>query len=126
MLLTGPRRWSQGEFPGIMDLTQRAPWHEAITYQNTWPHEYVMAKRDGQEALLAAFCERITQGEVVVGRRIRAPVGCQIAGVCADGRRLGRRRGGRLAVRATQCMLRARRDRHSGGPRPSADAAQSA
>ncbi|MDE0448249.1 MAG: hypothetical protein OXH96_16425 [Spirochaetaceae bacterium] len=41
----------------------RAPWHEAVTYRHIWPHEYVMAKRDRQEALLAAFCERIARGE---------------------------------------------------------------
>ena len=46
-----------------MELIRRAPWHEAVTYRDTWPHEYVMAKRDRQEALLAAFCERIAHGE---------------------------------------------------------------
>ena len=51
--------------PGLMELIRRAPWHEAVTYRHTWPHEYVMAKRDGQEELLAAFCARIAQGEGV-------------------------------------------------------------
>ena len=52
--------------PGsIMGLIHRAPWHEAVTYQNTWPHEYVMVKKDRQEELLAAFCARIKQGEGV-------------------------------------------------------------
>lgn len=31
----------------------------------TWPHEYVVANRDEQQELLAAFCERISQGEGV-------------------------------------------------------------
>jgi hypothetical protein len=48
-----------------MHLIAHAPWHEAVTYRNTWPHEYVMVKRDGQQELLAAFCARIEQGEGV-------------------------------------------------------------
>ena len=31
----------------------------------TRPHEYVVVKKDRQEALLAAFCERIARGEGV-------------------------------------------------------------
>ena len=50
---------------GIMELIRRAPWREAITYRATWPHEYVMAKKDRQQELLAAFCARIAQGEGV-------------------------------------------------------------
>ena len=66
----------QGQVPGgyyvvygrnshleIMELIHRAPWHEAVTYRDTWPHEYVMAKKDRQEKLLVAFCKRIEQGE---------------------------------------------------------------
>lgn len=49
----------------IMGLIAGAPWREAVTYRNTWPHEYVMVKRDGQEELLAAFCARIERGEGV-------------------------------------------------------------
>jgi len=49
----------------IMELIARAPWREAVTYRNTWPHEYVVIKRDGQQALLAAFCARIAAGEGV-------------------------------------------------------------
>ena len=47
----------------IMALIARAPWHEAVTYRDTWPHEYVMVNRDGQQDLLAAFCTRIARGE---------------------------------------------------------------
>ena len=49
--------------PHIMELIADAPWREAVTYRNTWPHEYVVVKKDGQEELLAAFCERIGRGE---------------------------------------------------------------
>ena len=49
----------------IMALIAIAPWREAVTYRDTWPHEYVVVKKDGQEELLAAFCERIARGEGV-------------------------------------------------------------
>ncbi len=49
----------------IMELIADAPWREAITYRDTWPHEYVVVNRDGQQELLAAFCERISRGEGV-------------------------------------------------------------
>lgn len=48
-----------------MELIADAPWREAVTYRETWPHEYVVIKRDGQQKLLAAFCERIEGGEGV-------------------------------------------------------------
>ena len=51
--------------PHIMELIARAPWREAVTYRETWPHEYVLSNRDGQQELLAAFCERIGRGEGV-------------------------------------------------------------
>ena len=54
--------------PDIMALIARAPWREAVTYRDTWPHEYVVAKQDGQQALLAAFCARVARGEGVEGR----------------------------------------------------------
>ena len=49
----------------IVGLITRAPWREAVTYRDSWPHEYVVVKRDGQDALLAAFCARIAAGEGV-------------------------------------------------------------
>lgn len=49
----------------IMELIANAPWREAVTYRETWPHEYVVIKKDGQQELLAAFCERIQRGEGV-------------------------------------------------------------
>ena len=51
--------------PDIMELIALAPWREAVTYRETWPHEYVVVKRDAQQELLAAFCERIVRGEGV-------------------------------------------------------------
>ena len=51
--------------PHIMELIANAPWREALTYRETWPHEYVVANRDGQQELMAAFCERISRGEGV-------------------------------------------------------------
>ena len=49
----------------ITGLIDRAPWREAVTYGDSWPHEYVVVKKDGHEALLGAFCERIAAGEGV-------------------------------------------------------------
>lgn len=49
----------------IMELIANAPWREAVTYRETWPHEYVVVKKDGQQELLAAFCERVERGEGV-------------------------------------------------------------
>lgn len=49
----------------IMGLIARAPWREAVTYRETWPHEYVVVNRDEQQELLAALCERIGRGEGV-------------------------------------------------------------
>ena len=51
--------------PQIMELIASAPWREAVTFRDTWPHEYVVVNRDGQRELLAAFCERIGRGEGV-------------------------------------------------------------
>ena len=51
--------------PDIMALIAQDPWREAVTYKDTWPHEYVVVEKDGQQDLLAAFCERIARGEGV-------------------------------------------------------------
>ena len=73
--VTGPKNGIMLEQhePNIMDLIARAPWREAVTYRETWPHEYVVVKRDGQQALLAAFCQRIQRGEGVEGRFFHQP-----------------------------------------------------
>ncbi len=49
----------------IVGLIAHAPWREAVTYRDSWPHEYVVVKKDGQEELLAAFWARIAAGEGV-------------------------------------------------------------
>ena len=51
--------------PDIMDLIAQASWREAVTYRDTWPHEYVVIRKAGQQALLDAFCARIAAGEGV-------------------------------------------------------------
>ena len=48
-----------------MELISRAPCREAVTYRDSWPHQYVVIKRDGKQARLAAFRARIAAGEGV-------------------------------------------------------------
>ncbi|MCY4665075.1 MAG: hypothetical protein OXC00_10445 [Acidimicrobiaceae bacterium] len=55
----------EAEVGDIVGLIARASWREAVTYRDSWPHEYVVVKKDGQEALLGAFCARIAAGEGV-------------------------------------------------------------
>ena len=55
----------QPHVPDIMPLIARAPWREAVNYCDSWPHEYVVIKKDAQHNLLAAFCERVARGEGV-------------------------------------------------------------
>ena len=52
----------------ITDLLARAPWREAATYRETWPHGCVVIQKDGPQELLAAFCQCILRGESVEGR----------------------------------------------------------
>ena len=61
---------------GIMSLIAQAPWREAVTYRETWPHEYVVSEKDGQQELLEAVCQRFRAGEGVACRffRIRTPI----------------------------------------------------
>ena len=54
--------------PTLTELIARATWREAVTYRETWPHEYVLSERDGQQELLAAVCERFRSGEGVACR----------------------------------------------------------
>ncbi len=46
-------------------LIAQAPWREASTYRDTWPHEYVLSRTDEQRELLAAICDRFRAGEGV-------------------------------------------------------------
>ena len=54
--------------PKLTELIVRAPWREAVTYRDTWPHEYVVSEKDGQQELLEAVCQRFRAGEGVAGR----------------------------------------------------------
>ncbi len=49
----------------LAGLIDRAPWREAVTYRETWPHEYVLTERDSQCELLDAICTRFRAGEGV-------------------------------------------------------------
>ena len=51
--------------PKLTELIARAPWREAVTYRDTWPHEYVLSKKDGQRELLNAIYTRFQDGEGV-------------------------------------------------------------
>ena len=55
----------------LTELIQAAPWREAVTYRDTWPHEYVLSEKDNQRELLAAVCARFHAGEGVTGRFFR-------------------------------------------------------
>ena len=54
--------------PSLMELIDKAPWREAVTYRETWPHEYVLLEKDSQEELFAAMIPRFKDGEGVPGR----------------------------------------------------------
>ena len=54
--------------PALTDLIRGAPWREAVTYRDSWPHEYVLSEKDGQRELLAAVVVRFKAGEKVACR----------------------------------------------------------
>ena len=55
----------------LTELIARAPWREAVTYRDTWPHEYVLSEKDGQLELLEEVCERFRAEEGVACRFFR-------------------------------------------------------
>ncbi len=57
--------------PTLSELIERAPWREAVTYRETWPHEYVLTEKDDQREMLAAICGRFRDGEGVACRFFR-------------------------------------------------------
>ena len=57
--------------PTLTEFIARAPWREAVTYRDTWPHEYVLTKKDNQRELLDAVCARFRAGEGVACRFFR-------------------------------------------------------
>ena len=52
----------------LMELIEQAPWREAVTYRETWPHEYVLLLKDGQRELMGMVRDRMQAGEALVGR----------------------------------------------------------
>ena len=57
--------------PTLKELIDHAPWREAVTYRETWPHEYVLSEKDSQQELLEAVCDRFRAGEGVACRFFR-------------------------------------------------------
>ena len=55
----------------LADLIDRAPWREAVTYRDAWPHEYVLTDKDNQRELLDVICSRFRAGEGVACRFFR-------------------------------------------------------
>ena len=45
----------------IMSLIAQAPWREAVTYRETWPHEYVLSEKDGQQDAVASRVELLME-----------------------------------------------------------------
>ena len=52
----------------LKEMIDSAPWREAVTYRETWPHEYVLLQKDGQRELMVAVRDRMKAGEALVGR----------------------------------------------------------
>ena len=52
----------------LTELIENARWREAVTYRDTWPHEYVLLLKDGQGQLMATVRDRMKAGEGLVGR----------------------------------------------------------
>ena len=52
----------------ITELIARAPWREAVTYRDSWPHEYVLSRKDNQQELIEVVCARFRAGEGVACR----------------------------------------------------------
>lgn len=52
----------------ITELITCAPWREAVTYRDTWPHEYVLSRKDDQRELIEVVCARFRAGEGVACR----------------------------------------------------------
>ena len=55
----------------LTGLIERAPWREAVTYRDTWPHEYVLTCKDDCAELLSLIVKRWKAGEGVTGRFFR-------------------------------------------------------
>lgn len=55
----------------LTELIRNAPWREAVTFKETWPHEYVLTEKDSQQELLEVVRQRFRAGEGVRCRFFR-------------------------------------------------------
>ena len=55
----------------LTEIVDRAPWREAVTYRDTWPHEYVLTDKDNQRELLDAIWARFRAGEGFLAALLR-------------------------------------------------------
>ncbi len=63
-----PRLKDGDEFLGNLKITEligRVPWREAVTYRDTWPHEYVLSRKDDQRELFELVRARFRAREGV-------------------------------------------------------------
>ena len=44
-------------------LIAAAAWREAVTFRETWPHEYVLLKKDGERELMQVACQSVRDGQ---------------------------------------------------------------
>ena len=51
--------------PTLSELIEYAPWREAVTYRDTWPHEYVLTYKDNCADLMDRIVGRWKAGEGV-------------------------------------------------------------
>ena len=51
----------------LTDLIAAAQWREAVTFRESWPHEYVLLKKHGERELMQAVCQRVRDGEAFRG-----------------------------------------------------------
>ena len=57
----------------LTELIAAAPWREAKTFRETWPHEYVLLQKDGERELMQSVCQRICDGEAFNGYFFQRP-----------------------------------------------------
>jgi len=64
-----------------MELIARANWREAVTYRETWPHEYVVIQKDGQQvAVIRKMNADLNLGvDVVTMPTVREPDGLALS-----------------------------------------------
>ena len=62
------------------ELLAQAPWREAVTYRETWPHEYVLTEKDNQRDLLATLCKMFPADEGVACQFFRMENTCLFIG----------------------------------------------